>query len=121
MTEPDVIEAMTSFQEISLSATALYMTILSGYLIVAYVAGKDLTKPQLIIVNGLFLVSSAMVSFGSVIYTQLTASYAFQLEQLITGVCAAEMGAPILPTIWACVLALGILSAFYFMWSVRKS
>ena len=120
MTESEIIDAITSYQEVSLSATALYMTILSGYLVTAYVAGKNLSRVQITIVNALFFFSSSMAAYGSVAYTERTAFYTDRLEHLVSGTTEFVPSFNVVPVIWAIVLGLGILSAYFFMWSVRR-
>ena len=57
-----------AFEASSLAATymAMLITVISGYLIVAYVAGADLKKGQIVIVNFLYIFFSTLLWYGSI-------------------------------------------------------
>ncbi|MEM6583779.1 MAG: hypothetical protein AAF699_21055 [Pseudomonadota bacterium] len=60
-TGPRAVELLSlanEFNELGGYYFALYLTILSGYLVVAYVAGSQLTRGQLRLVNTMFVLSS---------------------------------------------------------------
>ena len=75
MTESELLEHGAAFWGNAIAIRAILITLLSGYIIAAYVAGKDMTQSQLIIVNTLYLGICALL---------LTA-------MLITGQIASEM------------------------------
>ena len=64
-TELDLIEAGTSLLEAGMFGISIYLSVVSGYLVVAYMAGKDLGKFQLFTVSVLFVTFSFFASFGS--------------------------------------------------------
>ena len=47
MTESELVEAITSYFDIAVAALTLYVTICSGYLIVAYMVGGNLILKRL--------------------------------------------------------------------------
>ena len=46
MTEAELLEAATSYFELATGMISLYLTITSAYLIVAYLVGARLTRPN---------------------------------------------------------------------------
>ena len=64
-TELDYIEAGTSLVEAGMFGISMYLSVVSGYLIVAYVAGKDLGRFQLFTISILFVTFSFFASIGS--------------------------------------------------------
>lgn len=68
MTLVEFILSVSSLHETGLTALALYMTVLSGYMVVAYSVGSDLNKSQIVIINAIFLVFSLALSLASYFY-----------------------------------------------------
>ena len=97
-----------------------FVTVLSAYLIVAYVAGKDLLRSQVIIINLLFVAVAAMTCFGNVVTSRNSIQahylgslhvkemtplpealiYLFPLSILVVDVCL-------------------VLASLKFMWDIR--
>ena len=93
------------------SAMSLYLTVVSGYLLVAYLAGKELSSLQTTIVTTLFMFFTITNTVATVLYMQN--AYYF----------SHTYGAGRLPG-WVALttgvlLAGGILAAVKFMWDVR--
>ena len=61
MTPGDWIELLTGSQSNSMAAFALLLTIISGYTVISYVVGANLTRSQLIIATTLYSASSILV------------------------------------------------------------
>jgi len=100
---------------------ALYMTAISGYLIVAYAVGKELNRSQVMLVNGLFLFFSISFSYSTIISFLGMRRYEILLAQ------ATKAAPPIFSlmenTFVAMValgLATGIIGALMFMRSIRS-
>ena len=82
MTEPELIEAITSFMSVGQGSTITLTTMLSGYLIVAYLVGAKLTRAQVVVVNCLYvpaMLASAAGAFGAV---SKAAQYASALKEI---------------------------------------
>ena len=54
MTESELLEASALYWGNTISILTILTTIISGYLIAAYVVGKELTRTQAIIINILY-------------------------------------------------------------------
>ena len=93
------------------SAMGLYVTVTSGYLLVAYLAGKNLTRLQAVIISTLY------VSFAA-FNTIAVASY-FQ-SAVYFGHTYGAGRTPHWPVyVVATLFPLGILACLKFMWDVR--
>ena len=113
MTEVEFAEAFSAYLDTSFANMGLYITIISGYLVVAYLAGKDLTRSQLIIVSSLFVVFASIMSLSG---------FAL-LERAIELEAQREGGRDALDHAGYFLLVLqflGILAALKFMMDVRK-
>lgn len=64
-TEPELIEAGTSLLEAEMLGMSIYIFVVSGYLVVAYVAGKRLERFQLFTISVLFVTFSFFASIGT--------------------------------------------------------
>ena len=91
--------------------TALYLTILSGYLIVAYIQGKHMSRMQTAIVTTLFVCWTFVNTVTSV--SALNAAVYF--GHTYGAGRAPEWGSLAI----AVLQSLGTLAALKFMWDVR--
>jgi hypothetical protein len=114
MSQLEFAEAFSALISTSLSATGLYMTAVTGYLIAAYLVGKKLTRSQLYIVSALFVVFALVMTFAGFSLTER----AIQLEVELEG----ELDALDLASYFMVVVqTLGIIAALKFMIDIRKS
>jgi hypothetical protein len=65
VTDFETAELTFSLVGYAMTAMAMYFTVVSGYLIVAFTVGEQLSKSQMIIVSSLFLVFAFSLVFGS--------------------------------------------------------
>ena len=66
MTEYELIEAIIGYNGAVPSWLGLYMTTLTGYLIVAYVVGRELTRSQMIIISMCFAIFAFLCTYSAV-------------------------------------------------------
>lgn len=117
MNEKDYAELITSYATQGGTFFAIWVSIVSGYLIVAYLAGARLNRSQVAILNVFYLFVSLLVIFG--FYGSFTVQ-AYYVEQL-------RSIAPHSPQImnqyvtWGIATAsiLGVLASLKFMWDIR--
>jgi hypothetical protein len=127
MTEAELIGAMTSFFDLGISTFGLWLTLTSGYLIVAYVAGKQLPRIQFSVLNGLYILTASICALSSGNYALMGVEYQNALGGLaqtgsLTGPGPIATGTPnLVPMLFAAGLFAGELAAVYFMWSTRRS
>jgi hypothetical protein len=102
---------VTELTGASASAMSLYLTATSGYLLVAYLRGKELTVLQTAIITTLFVFFVATNTVAAVSYMQ----NAFYFGSTYGEGRVPSWGAGTVGTI----LSLGILASIKFMWDVR--
>ena len=117
----DTAQLMAALADVLGTHAAIFLTLISGYLVVAYLAGAKLTKLQVSIATamyfvaatheGLFLVSvfRAMASARET-YLKLNPSFSDSVFVVVRG-----------DQIGLIVLLAAILAPLWFMWSVRHA
>jgi len=116
MTEAEILEHFWNAQEMALVGFTLYLTVFSGYLIVAFMAGAKLSSAQVTFVSLGFLVACGFIIWGATVYWNI-------------GFVAAKKLGSGYPEIWIIdlnpayiavpLLVAGVVGALVFMWSVR--
>ena len=118
MTEYELEDLLTGTSVASLEAFGMYVTILVAYLIAAHLAGKQLSPFQIVAVSVLFVVASAITTWGTYAYMSRSIPLANQLELINPD---RTYGAqPLVRDLMATVQALGIVACLSFMWSVKR-
>ena len=118
MTESELIEAITSYFDIALVALTLYVTISSGYLIVAYMVGGNLTNSQALIVSTLYCFVAGVTAYACRIWAQRSFDYlAFQES---SGLNSIDIEAsPTALGLMTAIMFAGVVACLKFMWDVR--
>lgn len=117
MTEYELLDLIGTWKADTVSVGASFVSILFAYILVAYFAGTNLTRPQVVIVTALMLWHCSINMFQIQINQQSIIEY----HELIR----AEWAAPavrngmMLKWIIGSGGFLSILAALYFMWNVR--
>jgi hypothetical protein len=116
MTAQDYITIYWEAQSAGISAVTLYISILSGYLIVFYFAGAKLSARQAIFVTMLFVVFSAVPIWAAYEYLSaaMKAARAMDKEFPLTRV-DANPAVILVPLMMA-----GIIGCLNFAWNTRK-
>lgn len=121
MTESELVDAATSYFSLGLSGLTLYISICSGYLLVAYFVGSTLTRAQIAIISTLYFVVAVVSTYGTFGWMNRAFGYIDALKALeqsgISGAGSSPLGAPILAT----VMAAGIIACVKFMWDTRAA
>jgi len=99
-----------------MGAVTLYLTVVTTYLVAAYLAGAKLTSFQALLTTSLFVAFALVFTFGSVAF--------FRSSTEITARFGSEVGIPTFPILIAwvigCTEILGILGSLKFMFDVRS-
>ena len=118
MSEADLLESSANYMGLSLDVLSLYMTITSGYLIVAYLAGSKLTSLQITIVSTLYVFMGVVCTYGLFGLlsraTQLSTQHAAMSGNLTT------YASSVIPLVLSATMAGGIVASLVFMWNTRK-
>jgi len=124
MTASDWVEAYGMVSSVQLANNGILITLISGYLVVAYFVGKQLTRTQVIIMNALYLIIALLLIAGS-FYWGLDAQIArkmmaLQIPEFNLG-GYAEVNTYLWPSIVSIVYSCLIFASLFFMWQVRHS
>jgi hypothetical protein len=119
MTEYELIDAAASFNSLMQGYMTLYITILSAYLITAYVAGARLTKFQAAFISLGMLIFTVICS-AAVLGTGTRVIELFDEAQTINPDRQFSLREPILFTVVA-VTWLGSFIGLKVMWDVRHA
>ena len=115
MTEYEVADLTASVLSNFLTALTIFLSIVSAYVISAFLAGERLTKIQLSIVNLCFLFSVGILGF---LVVSLFRRF-FALAQSI-GVERGTIGAIDFTWPLCVLLVVMVFGCFIFMWNVRN-
>ena len=121
MTEYELLDLMGSTIDGMGDCFTIYLSIVSGYLVVAYFIGDKLTLTQTAIIGVLFIFGAGLQVWG-------IHAYQISIQEPLTQ--KAEI-APLTNyqqavlnnnggTIFAILMASGIIASLYFMWSIRN-
>jgi hypothetical protein len=121
MSEYELLDLVAAAIDSMYDSTTMFLSLASGYLLVAYLAGAKLTRVQAAIVSALFIVGAALQCWGLLSYETAIEEYLIakaaispltDYQQLIFDGNAG--------TLIASAMAIGAIAALYFMWSVRR-
>jgi hypothetical protein len=117
MTEAELQELAFTAADLAANYSAILITIITGYLFVAYAAGSDLSRQQVVLINILFLFSTSLFTYA------VTTCFIKQLE-IVTKlkVLAPENFYPVNPVVItgvAVTFIVIILACLHFMWRIR--
>ena len=121
MDQSAYVEMFWSAQEMGVNALMLYLTVISGYLVVAFVVGAQLSRAQARFVSGVFVVFACYALWGVGQYWWSGDMARVVLESGPMGehieLNALEMN----PAKIALPMGfIGIAGALKFMWDVRR-
>ena len=83
MTEYELVNTALTYYNSALAAFGMYITVLSGYVIAAFVAGERLNRAQVSIVNVLLVCIATIFTIGTVACFSRTNEYATGPRRLL--------------------------------------
>lgn len=117
MTEYELADLMGAASGDSLVFIPLVISVVSGYLVVAWLVGSRLTRSQLYLINSLFVGMTTLLGFAW--YTRIRVALSYQDELLGLNPDRVELvGAWLIPAVTILGLS-GLVSCLKFMWDVR--
>ena len=119
MSEADLVQAIAEFNSVGQGWLGLYFSVLTAYLITAFVAGTRLTSMQASTVTGCFVTFSTLCTIATHINFDRLHFYATQLSQINQS--PTPFGRLLMINITVFLLAAGIFVALVFMWQVRRA
>ena len=118
MNEADLWILLGQYNSYGMTAMALYVTVASSYLAAAYLVGAKLTRYEVLVVSGLFVIFAALITYGTVGYflravyfTTLMTTYTESLVRM----------RPAMPLVIGAMEIFGIGACLKFMWDARHS
>jgi hypothetical protein len=122
MTASDWVEMYGMAFSTGTAILAVLITLMSGYLVVAYLVGKRLTRTQILVTNALYLTSAftiILASFSASLDIQIAKNeMAFQIPQLNLLNYTSKY-IYLWPSIIAIVNSCLVVASLIFMWQVR--
>ena len=117
MTHAELVEAATAYFEVAADMFSIYLTVTSGYMIVAYLVGARLTRPQVSLITALYILVSSISTYTF---------YGFAMRGVIYSSRQGELdpslpiyGSPTFVMVFSILLVLGFIASVKFMWDVR--
>ena len=124
MTASDWVEMYGMAFSTGVANLAVLITLMSGYLVVAYLVGKRLTRTQIIVTNTLYLIS-AFLFVGGAFQTNMDAQIARKMMALqipeLDLLNYADVNIYLWPSIITIVYSCLVFASLFFMWQVRHS
>jgi hypothetical protein len=118
MTEYELVDAYASTSALGTTALTFYLTVVSGYLVVAYFAGDELTRNQAVFVTALFVVFGSFAMWGSMAYFYQAGLYITEAAGNTTGDVRPRGLWP--HHIVGLMEGLGLIGAVGFMRDIRR-
>jgi hypothetical protein len=119
MTEYELEDLLTSTTLAAVESFGMYVTVVASYLIVAYLAGKQLTSQQTFVVSVLFTVAALLPTYSAYNYLARSIPFANALEVINPEV---RYGAQPFTQYWTTLLlCAGIGASLKFMRDIRHA
>jgi len=117
VTESELWELILISQANAATYLAIVLTLISGYLVVAFIVGVRLTRSQIIIVNAIF----TLFAFALVFATYAALGRAAFLLSFVSPEYASPLSAGInfAPFLLGGLSTAGVFACLKFMWDVR--
>ena len=98
---------------------SLYLTILFAYLVSAYLVGRNLSRAQMVMLSGLFVLAAGAQAWG--MQTQLgRVQEILNKKAEMFPLTEYEAGYANHGTLWVIAMIMGLMAALLFMWQVRR-
>ena len=118
MTEAELHEIAALFSTGAMTATSIYLSIISAFLVVAFVAGSKLTRSQLLVISTLFVLGALFFTYGAAGFLNRQIPIVEQLAKLHPDQHYAVN--PVSVMTIAAIQVLGGRAALKVMWDVRQ-
>lgn len=117
MNEYELIEVSISVVAGGMTAVSIYLTVVSAFLIAAFMAGDRLTKGQAIITIGLFVSGAIFATYGTVEHFLTLENFQQRLVEI--GGSTTKMSGAVTAIALGTLQTLGIMGSLKFLWDVR--
>jgi len=117
MTEYELADIVATYSSNAGSFFAVYLTLISGYLITAFIAGSRLNTPQVAILNVGVIIAAFVMIWGTYGAGSTQVHYTYKLLSLTADAPQANR-AWVMNAVLTVMIG-GLLASLYFMWDVR--
>ena len=122
MTEYEILDLFRGYVEMEAVSFTIYLTLTSGYLVVAYLVGERLSTLQSSIITSLYVTGAALQTWAITRY-QVAIRELLHTKEKISPLTefqssVADSGATFAFVI---LMTLGIFASLFFMWSTRRT
>lgn len=118
MNETEIMEVLQAAYSNQVATFAVFLTMISGYLVLAYMIGNKLDRTQIVIVNSLFLIFATLNVMTSFSFVNVADIYLVEL--IAVNPERERLYAPEFKWIVAGVHVLVIGACLKFMYDIRK-
>lgn len=120
MTEYEILDVIETINGNTITGTSVYFSVLTAYLLVAYVAGIKLTRYQVAFINCVFLFYNfiAAANIAEMVRTRMGLSHRLR-EMLEEAPPVSEEVVTMILSIFILMRIMLVLGAIVFMWQVR--
>ena len=121
MSEAEILEAIHARQAAIRELNVIFLSLVSGYIVVAYTIGAKLTRSQVLFVSSLYVIWCAGNSFATVGSSLMVESFWIALEN-IDHIVNPPFTSVYIPTLTYVIFVNGgaLIGSLWFMWSVRQ-
>jgi hypothetical protein len=118
MSQYEVLDLAQSALSNSTASYAIFLSIVSGYLITAYLVGADLTRAQVRLLTTLFLIVTAVATWSMSGFLYWADQYSMMArgEGVARTIVSTQ---PFLPIVVATINILTVAGCLFFMWNIR--
>jgi len=118
MTPYEYVDLSQSAFGNSISSYAVFLSIVTGYLVTAYLVGAKLTRTQVSILTILFLIVMVFMIWSMSAYVYWGIQFGYQASPETAG-RSFMSPRPFIPGLLALVNLFTVAMCFFFMWNVR--
>ncbi|MEP1469337.1 MAG: hypothetical protein ABJK25_00030 [Halieaceae bacterium] len=120
MTEYELLDLVASGTDQMADMFSLYLTVLSAYLLVAYIAGSKLTALQFGGVTSLFIFASSGQALG-IYQNGIHIGELYQKKQELSALTPYESQYVANTNVWVVAMVVAIVISVFFMLQVRRA
>ena len=121
MTEYEILDLVAGESAQTATQFTIYLSVLFAYLVTAYFIGEKLSRPQAILLSGLYVFVNLSQAWGLSLTLNNVGELLNRKAEEISPLTEWEQGYVRYGSLWPITMVVGVLASLYFMWNVRHS
>jgi len=121
MTEYEILDLVAGESAQTATQFTIYLSVLFAYLVTAYFIGEKLSRPQAILLSGLYVFVNLSQAWGLSLTLNHVGELLNRKAEEISPLTEWEQGYVTYGSLWPITMVVGVLASLYFMWNVRHS